>query len=68
MTAQAVDVTARLLLHAAMRSKTTVFCYFFTLYSAKAVGNDRAVGIALALSGHRRPLSKKFLSVPVKKK
>jgi hypothetical protein len=27
-----------------------LFCYFFTLYSAKAVGNDRAVGIALALS------------------
>jgi hypothetical protein len=50
MTAQAVDVTALSLSHAAKRSKTTVFCNFFTLCSAKAVGNDRAVGIALALS------------------
>jgi hypothetical protein len=67
MTAQAVDVTARSLSHAAKRSKTTVFCYFFTLYSAKAVGNDRAVGIALAPSGRKRPLKKKILGIPLKK-
>jgi hypothetical protein len=62
---RAVVVTAQLLLHAAKRSKTTVFCYFFTLYSAKAAGNDRAVGNALATSGRKRPLKKKkkiFLS------
>jgi hypothetical protein len=67
MTAQTVDVTARSLSHAAKPLKTTVFCYFFTLYSAKAVGNDRAVGSALALSGRKRPLKKNFLSVPLKK-
>jgi hypothetical protein len=68
MTAIAVDVTARSLSHAAKRSKTTAFRYFFILYNAKAVGNDRAVGIALAPSGRKRPLEQKFLSVPLKKK
>jgi hypothetical protein len=67
MAVQAVDMTARSLSHAAKRSKTTVFCYFFTLYSAKAVGNDRAVGIALAPSCRKPPLKTKFLSVLKKK-
>jgi hypothetical protein len=62
MTAQAVNMTARLLSQAAKRSKTTTFCYFFTLYSANAVGNDRAVNIALA-----NDRLQKFLSVPLKK-
>jgi hypothetical protein len=58
MAAKAVNVTARSLSHAAKHSKTTVFCYFFILYIAKAVGNDLAVGTALAPSGRKRPPEK----------
>jgi hypothetical protein len=67
MNEQAVDMTTRLLSQAAKQSKTTVFFYFFTLYSAKAVGNDRAVGIVLTPSGRKR-LLKKIIFCPFKKK
>jgi hypothetical protein len=58
MTTQAVNMTARLLSHAAKQSFLTAFCQFFILYGAQALGNDCAVSIALAPSGRKQPLQK----------